>query len=159
MIEKWRDRPVPDKRISKLPPVLSESDTFRNIRRIQDYRNFLTHNRVPVSMTTVRVSVQMSPPVSIRQTVAPLSSSSIRFPAKDPNRAGSDAGPTSVETPLHVEWHLPKLENLELLPSQIKESDLDPDDVAAACQDLYLWMIDFLDTVYEALIEGFKRLP
>ena len=164
MIEKWGNKAVPDRRISKLPRVLLEDDTFKNVRRIQGYRNFLGHSRVPPSMTTVTVSVKMAISSPISQPpqgppVASLASSSIRFPPRDPGRAGSDAGPTSVETPLHVEWHLPKLESIDLLPSQTKESDLDPDDVAAICQDLYLWTIDFLDKVYENLIKGFKALP
>ena len=127
-------RTKPDSRVAKLPPVFLEPGTTKMIGKIQGYRNYLTHDRIPITMTRVAASVSI---------------------VSGPNYAR----PTSTENPLHTEWHLPRVEKLDLLPSRIKPEDLDPDDAVATCQDLYLWTMKFFDTVYETLTEDFKRLP
>jgi hypothetical protein len=53
---------------------------------------------------------------------------------------------------------LPKADRLDILPSRMKETDLDPDDITVVCDKFYLWTVEFLGKVYQQLTDEFKRL-
>lgn len=157
----------PDRKISKMPPVLALPETQRTIDEIGEYRNYLTHNRLPASMTSVSASTTVDFVIEVdrsqvpSRTVAPTHSGGIRFPSRSASdgRAGSDAGTTTDIQPDKGRWRLPRVDKLDVLPSRIQEPDLNPEDITVICERFYTWTIQFLGKVYQTLIEEFKGLP
>lgn len=169
-----REEPI-DRRLSMLPPVLADPATEETIERIGEYRNYLTHSRPPATETSVRATATVTLTFDLAKqgtpsrTVASTASGGVRFPRRQPEagKAGSDVGSASSSqqaVPLALtqrgdgKWRLPQADRLDILPSRIKEEDLDPEDITVSCDAFYRWTVSFLGKAYQQLTEDFKRL-
>jgi hypothetical protein len=156
---KGRTTPT-DARIDRQFKVFSPPENRTRVSDIGKYRNYLTHRKIPTSMTAQVARVSIAPQPT--NFFAKVSSGGTHFdvPSGSLLRQGSPTPTASTPSvgPPKAKLILPRLDKLDALPSETQSSDLDSREIVDICEEYYTWTVNFLGSIFGVMAQDFRNM-